>query len=262
MAVKQFMDFIDILGYPVSKERLDVNVSWTFRLLANRAPCRYVACANPHSLVVAQSDEDARNALMGADVLLPDGAGIILAGRILKTPFAERVPGTDFFREFSLQANKRGGFKYFFLGSTNEVLSLLCRRLNKDFQSIEIAGTYSPPFKEKFNERDNQNMLNAINDSKADVLWVGMTAPKQEKWIHNNRALLKVRLACAIGAAFDFYAGTKKRAPDWMGRIGLEWLPRLLRDPIRLWRRNFVSTPLFLLAVIRQKSYDRSKRRG
>ena len=178
MTAQQVMDLTDILGYPVSSQGLDANVSWTYRLLEKRAPCRYVACANPHSLVMAQSDKDSRNALMEADVLLPDGAGIILAGRILKTPFAERVAGTEFFREFSLQANKRGGFRYFFLGSTNVVLDLLCRQLNKEFPSIEIAGTYSPPFKPVFSKEDNRAMLAAVNAVAPHVLWVGMTASK------------------------------------------------------------------------------------
>lgn len=249
----------EVLGYPVSSQGLGANVSWTFRLLEQRTSCRHIACANPHSLITAQSDPDGRNALMQADVLLPDGFGIILAGKLQKTPFTERVAGSEFFHEFSRQANQRGGVRYFFLGSTDAVLEKICRRLKKDFPSIEIAGSYSPPFKEEFDAQDNQQMLKAVNESRADVLWVGMTALKQEKWIHANKAQLEVPLACAIGAVFDFYAGNKKRAPHWMGRIGLEWLPRLLREPRRLWRRNFVSTPLFLQAVIRQSLCGRSK---
>jgi len=96
-------------------------------------------------------------------------------------------------------------------------------------------------------------MINAINTAKPDVLWVGMTAPKQEKWIYQNRKKLKIPFAGAIGAVFDFYAGTHDRAPQWVCNMGLEWLPRLLKDPVRLWRRNFASTPLFLIKLLGEK---------
>ena len=110
---------------------------------------------------------------------------------------------------------------------------------------------FSPTFKAEFTEEDNQLMIEQINNARPDVLWVGMTAPKQEKWIHQHKDKLDVPLSAAIGAVFDFYAGSKKRSPVWVCKMGLEWFPRLLREPRRMFRRNFISSPLFLLMVFK-----------
>jgi N-acetylglucosaminyldiphosphoundecaprenol N-acetyl-beta-D-mannosaminyltransferase len=125
--------------------------------------------------------------------------------------------------------------------------------MKRDFPHIEVCGVYSPPFKEILDDDDDREIIRRVNNAKPDVLWVGMTAPKQEKWIYKNRGSLDVSLAGAIGAVFDFYAGTKNRAPEWVCRLGLEWLPRLLREPRRLFKRNFISSPLFLLMVLQEK---------
>jgi N-acetylglucosaminyldiphosphoundecaprenol N-acetyl-beta-D-mannosaminyltransferase len=125
--------------------------------------------------------------------------------------------------------------------------------MNKYFPSVKVVGTYSPPFKDVFSEDDNEKMVRSINQVRPDVLWVGMTAPKQEKWIYEHMDKLDISLACAIGAVFDFYAETKGRAPEWVRRLGLEWLPRLINEPVRLFKRNFISSPLFLFYVFKQK---------
>jgi N-acetylglucosaminyldiphosphoundecaprenol N-acetyl-beta-D-mannosaminyltransferase len=149
--------------------------------------------------------------------------------------------------------NATKGKRYFFLGSTEEVLEMIKANMARDYPNIIVAGTYSPPFKPEFSEEDNRAMHEAINRAKPDVLWVGMTAPKQEKWIYQNKAALNVRFIGAIGAVFDFYVGRIKRSHPAFQRVGLEWLPRLIQEPRRLWRRNFVSNPKFLIRVIAQK---------
>ncbi|MBA4417639.1 MAG: acetylglucosaminyldiphospho-UDP acetyl-beta-D-mannosaminyltransferase [Syntrophus sp. (in: bacteria)] len=214
---------------------------------------RYMACANPHSIVVASRDKEFQAALKSADILMPDGYGIALAAKMLGLPLKERVAGSEFFRAFTLLANKDGGLKYFFLGSTKHVLGLMVERLCREFPSIFVCGTYSPPFKEEFSEEDNKKMIDIINSAKPDVLWVGMTAPKQEKWIYQNRYILEVPFIGAIGAVFDFYAGTKQRPSIFWQKLGLEWLPRFMREPRRLWERNLKSTPIFLLWVLHEK---------
>jgi N-acetylglucosaminyldiphosphoundecaprenol N-acetyl-beta-D-mannosaminyltransferase len=186
-------------------------------------------------------------------LLVPDGVGIVLAAKILGLAIKERVAGYEFFVEFSKRASEIGTIRYFFLGSTETVLQNIVSRMAREFPAIEIAGTLSPPFKDESSDKENQDMLQVINASKTDILWVGMTAPKQEKWIHANRNMLEVPLACGIGAVFDFFAGTKPRSAKWLQKLGLEWFPRFLREPQRLWRRNIISTPLFLMAVIRQR---------
>ena len=118
---------------------------------------------------------------------------------------------------------------------------------------MTVCGLLSPPFKPNFSDAENAAMVSAINETRPDVLWVGMTAPKQEKWIYQNRDKLKVPLIAAIGAVFDFYAGTKIRSSDFWQRLGLEWFPRFLKEPKRLWERNMKSTPIFVSWIVKEK---------
>jgi N-acetylglucosaminyldiphosphoundecaprenol N-acetyl-beta-D-mannosaminyltransferase len=249
---------VELFGYTISSRGLAGDVERAAELMHKRAPqSRVVACANPHSLVVAREDPEFREALHASDLLLPDGAGIVLAARVLGLALPERVAGMEFFLDFSRRAAATGA-RYFFLGSTPEVLDRIVVKVRSDFPGIVVAGTYSPPFRDVFTEADNEQMIAAVRGAQPDVLWVGMTAPKQEKWIERHRARLGVPLIGAIGAVFDFYAETKKRSPEWARKSGLEWLPRLLREPRRLWRRNFVSTPLFLGWLVRERLARRS----
>jgi N-acetylglucosaminyldiphosphoundecaprenol N-acetyl-beta-D-mannosaminyltransferase len=247
------MGTVNILGFNISNAGLAADVGQAFDYIKNNQKAKYMACANPHSLVEAASDSVFNQALHQADVLLPDGAGILVAAKLLKLHVPERVAGTEFFLALTELCNQQDNVRIFFLGSTDFVLEKLVERVKRDFPKVDVCGVYSPPFKAEFSEADNAEMIAAINTAKPNVLWVGMTAPKQEKWILANKDQLDVNFIGAIGAVFDFYAGTKKRAPQWICKLGLEWLPRLLREPKRLWKRNFVSTPLFLLAVFKQK---------
>ena len=217
---------------------------------------KYMACANPHSLVVAGNDSVFKNSLKEADILIPDGVGIALAALILRLPLKKKLAGSDFFLSLSDLAEKNGGLKYFFLGSTDEVLERIQKRLAVDYPHIEICGIYSPPYKDEFDDHDNAVMIDLINRAKPDVLWVGMTAPKQEKWIFKNRDRLSVPFTAAIGAVFDFYAGTVKRPSVLLQTLGLEWLGRFIQEPRRLWRRNFISTPIFLYWVLKEKIHQ------
>jgi len=244
---------VNILGFQTSSAGVTGDVQKAWDLATSEKNGSYIACTNPHSLVVASTDPDFSLSLANADLLLPDGIGIVLAAKILGINLKERVAGSDIFLGLSEKANDNKGLKYFFLGSTDEVLEKISTRLNNEFPNITICGVLSPPFKAVFSESDNQHMIDAINKAKPDVLWVGMTAPKQEKWIYQNKDKLDVPLMGAIGAVFDFYAGTIKRSPNWACKMGLEWLPRLVREPRRLFRRNFISSPLFLLMVFKRK---------
>jgi N-acetylglucosaminyldiphosphoundecaprenol N-acetyl-beta-D-mannosaminyltransferase len=139
--------------------------------------------------------------------------------------------------------------RVFFMGSSEKVLNLIEDRLSNQFPNI-TAGFFSPPYKAEFDVTDNQKILNEVNSFRPDVLFVGMTAPKQEKWVQEHKDKLDADVICSIGAVFDFYAGTVKRSGKIWIKIGLEWLPRLFREPRRLFTRNFVSTPLFLLDIL------------
>ncbi len=251
--MKSSFNVTNLFGYQISNLGIQGDVAKTLDLIVSGRNGCYMACANPHSLVVACSDTIFSLALKDADLLIPDGAGILLAARALDLPIADRVAGSEFFRGLTSQLARNGGARYFFLGSTDLVLNLITQKLNKEFPEITICGTLSPPFKQEFNNEDNAAMVSAINAARPDVLWVGMTAPKQEKWIYENRGKLNVPFCGAIGAVFDFYAGTKKRSSVIWQRMGLEWMPRFFKEPKRLWERNMKSTPIFLWWVAREK---------
>lgn len=217
------------------------------------APCSWLACLNPHAYAVALKDSVFAAALRQSDWLIADGVGIVLASQILGGDVRQRVTGSDIFLHLQRRMNSAGGMSVFFLGSTEETLAMIRGRMAVDYPNIRIAGTYSPPFKAEFSAADQDAMIEAINGSGADVLWVGMTAPKQEKWIFENRSRLKVKFAAAVGAVFDFYTGRVKRSHPAFQHLGLEWLPRLLQQPRRLWRRMFISAPIFLADVFKAR---------
>lgn len=243
-----------ILGYPITTLGEEECIAVVLRWVEGGEAARYFACANPHSLEVAEDDPVFKDALKQADLLLPDGIGIVIASRLLAGRIRKRITGSDIFRGVSDELNRRGTASYFLLGSTVENLWEFRRKLAMEFPNIRLAGSYSPPFAEDFDEAESARMVAAVNASGADVLWVGMTAPKQEKWAYHNRARLEVRVIGAVGAVFDFYTGSVQRSHPAFQRMGLEWLPRVLREPRRLWRRNLVSNPRFMLRVLRERA--------
>ena len=137
-----------------------------------------------------------------------------------------------------------------FLGSSQKVLSLIHKRATTDFPNLDVL-TYSPPFKAEFSDEDSRAMIQAINMAKPDLLWIGMTAPKQEKWVFGHWDKLNIHCHCGtIGAVFDFYAGTVRRAPAWWQRHSLEWLFRLLKEPKRMWRRYVIGNAKLLYYIL------------
>jgi N-acetylglucosaminyldiphosphoundecaprenol N-acetyl-beta-D-mannosaminyltransferase len=206
-------------------------------------------CANPHSLVVAQHDYGFQSALTQADLVVADGIGVSFMARLVGVQIGPRITGTDYFEAVLMALQHRGGGRVFFFGSSQRVLDLIAQRFTCDFPALTLCGMYSPPFG-SWSEDENRRMVQVINDAKPDILWVGMTAPKQEKWVEENRHNLTVPVIGSIGAVFDFYAGTYARAPQWIWHIGLEWAYRLMLEPRRMWRRNFVSAPMFVWLVL------------
>ena len=239
-----------ILSYSVTTENKAVCLDAITEWIGSDENGRYLVCANPHSIHVARSDKKFHRALQCADLIVPDGIGVVLASRILKGNVRERVTGSDIFWGLSELFNGANKGRYFFLGSTNEVLERIETKMAIEYPGIQIVGTYSPPFKDEFSKDDNDRMIEAVNNANPDVLWVGMTAPKQEKWIYENRGKLDVKFIAAVGAVFDFYADRIKRSHPLFQKYGMEWLPRLLQEPRRLWRRNFISNPAFIFRVL------------
>jgi len=241
-----------IMGVSINIDGEEAIIKTLEAFIQNGRKGQVLACANPHSIIESMKDAEFREALNSADILLPDGIGVVLASKILGGNIKKRISGPDIFLEFTKVASQKGDCKYFFYGSTDETLKKIELRIKKEFPNIEIVGLYSPPFREILAE-ENDRHVEMINKTGADVLWVGMTAPKQEKWIYKNKDKLEVPLIGAIGAAFDFFAEPTKRASIFWQRIGLEWLFRFFMEPKRLWARNLISSPLFLAFVIKEK---------
>lgn len=209
---------------------------------------------NAHSFNVAQDDGLFAEALRNGDYLIPDGASIVKACRWLKAKSQpkERIAGWDLFQIEMERLNAQGG-KCFFMGSSEKVLALIRQRAAKDYPNV-VVETYSPPYKADFSDEDNRKIISAINAANPDLLWIGMTAPKQEKWTYAHWQELDIHCHVGtIGAVFDFYAGTAKRAPKWWQKHSLEWLYRLAIEPKRMWRRYVIGNPLFLWNVRKEK---------
>lgn len=246
-----------VLGYKVSTSNSDELVQEMFarvqRGRGGELVRSWFACLNPHSYAIAKNDQFFSEALKGTDWLVADGVGVVLASRVLGARVKSRVTGSDIFFGLNTILNESGGASVFFLGATEETLAEIARRMAVDYPNIRLAGVYSPPFKSYYSEEDSQRMISAINNADADVLWVGLTAPKQEKWIYQNIDRLNIHFAGAIGAVFDFYTGNVLRSHPIFQRLGFEWLPRLVQQPRRLWRRMFISAPIFVWDVFLKK---------
>lgn len=209
---------------------------------------------NAHSFNTAQKDELFAEALKNGDYLIPDGASIVKACRWLnaKSQPKERIAGWDLF-EFEMERLNRKGGRCMFMGSSPKVLKLIVEKAKTIYPNIEVV-TYSPPYKPEFTEEENRAIVHAINDANPDLLWIGMTAPKQEKWTYSHWDELNIHCHVGtIGAVFDFFAGTYRRAPRWWQEHSLEWLYRLVKEPRRMWRRYVIGNPLFLMNLRRER---------
>ena len=233
---------IRLLGYDVFSGRMEF-FSDGFKGIVNTI--------SPHSYIVARRDCLFHEALMASDVLIPDGVGIIIAAKVLTGKKIGKITGSDLHSVIINALNERRS-SCFYLGSSDDTLGKIRDRLGREHSAIKV-GSFSPPYKDLFSEDDNNTMINAVNGFNPEVLFVGMTAPKQETWVYENRHLINASVICSIGAVFDFYSGTTKRPGKFWISIGLEWLPRLIREPCRLWRRTFISTPLFIWFVLCEK---------
>ena len=205
---------------------------------------------NPHSYCVAKEDELFRQALQQSDVLLPDGVGIVYAARILNKQKIQRITGSDL-HMYLLDVAQKRGLKVFYLGASAKTLQMIEAKIAAEYPAIRVA-TYSPPYKPEFSAADSRQMIEAVNAFAPDVLFVGMTAPKQEKWVSQHHTSIDAGVLCSVGAVFDFFTGNVKRPGKFWQDLGLEWLPRLVGEPKRLFKRNFYSTPRFLWEVVRK----------
>jgi N-acetylglucosaminyldiphosphoundecaprenol N-acetyl-beta-D-mannosaminyltransferase len=220
----------------------------------------YLTAAAVNLVMSAQEDPEARAAVLGATLAVPDGQPLVWALHALGHARATRVYGPDLMALACARAARAGTSSFLYGGRTADALALLGERLRERYPGLAIAGGHSPPFRE-LSAVEEQTVIDEINASGAEIVWVGTGQPKQEKWMLRMRPHLSAPLLVGVGAAFDFHAGLVPQAPRWMQRSGLEWTYRLSREPRRLWPRYARYNPRFLAGFARQYLGHRRERR-
>lgn len=202
-----------------------------------------ISTINPHSFVVAENDSEFKKALINSDYLLVDGIGLKIV-LLFKFKIVKLLNGPEL-HNLIIKNFRNTKLRVFYMGSTNVVLSKIKEKINKDLPLWEVD-TFSPPFSKTFSDEQNKEIIKNINKFQPDILFIGMTAPKQEKWVNYNKEQLNAKYIISIGAVFDFYSEEKKSAPNLFVFFNLIWLYRLITDFKHVWKRTFVSIPLFI----------------
>lgn len=239
----------DILGVKIAITNIR---SVVYGLTKNLEKLRggYVCVSNVHTTVMAHDDATYRKAQNSCIMAVPDGKPLAFVSHLKGYAEAGRVAGPDLMPAI-LRYSEKKGYRNYFYGSTNETIQYLENNLHSKFPKLNIAGMYSPPFRKLSKEEDDE-VIKMINDSKPDFVWVGLGAPKQEEWMYQHRNKINA-IMLGVGAAFDFSAGTSKRAPRWMQECYLEWLYRLMQDPKRLFHRYFTTNVRFVMLSLFDK---------
>jgi N-acetylglucosaminyldiphosphoundecaprenol N-acetyl-beta-D-mannosaminyltransferase len=248
----------EILGIPIAMTDYAGAVEALDSMVAARER-GYVCHVSVHSLTIALEDAEMADVFRRATLALPDGMPVVWAANMLGARLRGRVYGPELMLRFSERCAERGHRVWLYGGRDQGSLAQLALNLRRRLPGINIVGGYSPPFRTMTDEEEDA-LVDQINAARPDVLWVGIGAPKQEKWMARMRDRLDVPVMCAVGAAFDFHAGRISQAPMWMQQRGLEWIYRLAQEPRRLLPRYVYSNPRFVLAFARQ--YLRERRRS
>lgn len=228
-----------VLGVRVDALQIPEVICRMREWIARRDACHYIAVTGMHGITEAQHHPDFKRVLADADLVVPDGMPLVWIGRLRGKSLRRRVYGPELMLSFCREAAPTG-CRHFLYGGEAGVAEQVAQ-----FLEICIAGTYSPPFRPTTPEED-EAIIERINRAAPDVLWVGLSTPKQETWMHQHRNALRVPVMAGVGAAFDFLALRKRQAPVWMREHGLEWLFRLLQEPQRLWKRYLVNGSRFV----------------
>lgn len=212
--------------------------------------CEYICACTVHTVMECQHDENVRCAVNGASLATPDGMPLVWLGRWKSQAQVSRIYGPDLVLALC-QLSLERGYSHYFYGGAAGVPELLASRLGERFPGLKIAGTHSPPFRSLTTEED-AHIIEQINQTAPDIIWVGLGAPKQDLWMATHREQLAAPVLIGVGAAFDFHTGRIPQAPAWMQSAGLEWLFRLWQEPRRLAYRYLVYNPLFILLILTQ----------
>jgi N-acetylglucosaminyldiphosphoundecaprenol N-acetyl-beta-D-mannosaminyltransferase len=239
----------DILGVPISAINMNSAVD-TIAGWISECQRHYVCVCNVHTVMECKRSESIRRIYHRAGLVTPDGMPLVWVTRLMGFQGVERVYGPDLMLAVMERSTQRG-WSHFLYGGAPGVAERLSSRMTAAFPGIKIAGEISPPFR-PLTPLEDADMIKRINDSGADIVWAGIGAPRQERWMADHREPLSAPVLIGVGAAFDFLAGVKAQAPRWMMRSGLEWIFRFACEPRRLWRRYLLNNPLFMWFVLLQ----------
>ena len=241
---------VDLLGVPLALTDYERTMDWMDATIA-AGEKGYVCVAAVHTVMACQEDDELLAAVLGSSLTVPDGQPLVWAMNALGHDLSHRVYGPDLMALSCERAARTGTRMYLYGGRDDEALSLLRMRLVGRYPGLNIVGGHAPPYRPLTSEEEDA-VIAAINASGADVVWVGIGVPKQEKWMAAMRDRLEAPVLIGVGAAFDFHAGLVPQAPRVMQRMGLEWAYRLSREPRRLWKRYLRYNPRFVVGFLRQ----------
>ncbi len=238
----------DILGVAVSSITIDGAVATMERWIAARSR-NYVCVTGVHGVMECRRNERLRKIHNAAGMVTPDGMPLVWLSHLFGKTHTQRVYGPELMRRMTTVSARRG-YRQFYYGGAEGVAEKLKQNLIAAHPELEVAGTLCPPFRE-LTKQEDQAIVDAINAARPDIVWVGLSTPKQELWMASHLGQIEAPVMAGVGAAFDFLAGTKRQAPLWMQRKGLEWLFRLCAEPRRLWRRYAYIVPGFICLAVR-----------
>jgi N-acetylglucosaminyldiphosphoundecaprenol N-acetyl-beta-D-mannosaminyltransferase len=240
---------VDILGVRVSAIDMEMALNTVDNWIRDCAP-NYICVTAVNNIIESQSDEELKRIHNSAGLVTPDGMPLVWLCKLMGFRDVDRVYGPD----LMLAVCERGlayGWRHYFYGGSPEVLELLVQKLRRRFPELAVSDSYSPPFRPLTQDEDAA-LIERINATRADIVWVGISTPKQERWMAEHVQCLRAAVLIGVGAAFDFHAGVKRQAPRWLQRLGLEWSFRLMVEPRRLWRRYLIGNPKFLWLIFLQ----------
>ena len=249
MLKKTTLDRVNILGVSVNAVNMKLALQ-TIDEWISKCEANYVCVTGVHGVVESQRNEKLRRIHNTAGMVTPDGMPLVWLSRMKGYTFVDRVYGPDLMLAVC-ENSLLPGYRHFLYGGGKGVPELLADKLKSRFPELKVVGSFSPPFHAMTTEEDNQ-VVGMINAAHPDIVWVGLSTPKQELWMAEHVTRLSPSVLIGVGAAFDIHAGLKKQAPYWMQRRGLEWMFRLVIEPRRLGRRYLINNPVFILLILAQ----------
>ena len=236
----------EILGVPIAALRMDEALDVVDGVIRNREPL-HIGVVNAAKIANMKGDKALRDAVLESDIIFADGMAVVWASRVLGTPVPERVTGIDLMMGMLARGSKHG-YRVYLLGAKQQIVEEVARRISEDYQGVKIAG-YRNGY---FDPQEEPGIVDAIAQSKADILLVAITSPKKERFLSQWGTRLGVTVYHGVGGSFDVYAGMVQRAPEAWRNLGLEWLYRLLQEPRRMWKRYLVTNSVFIWLVVKE----------